>query len=61
METSKNPTKKQTGVRLNMELIKQLKYLSVDLDRPLTDLFDEAVKDLLQKYKAKGKCSVSGH
>lgn len=53
MTTTEKTAKKQTGVRLNPELIKRLKYLSVDLDRSLTDLFKEAVEDLLEKYKAK--------
>jgi predicted DNA-binding protein len=53
MTTTDKPVKKQTGVRLDPDLMKRLKYLSVDLERPLTDLFKEAVEDLLQKYQTK--------
>lgn len=49
--TPEKSTKKQTGVRLSAEQIKRLKYLAVDLERPLTDLYAEAVEDLLQKYE----------
>jgi len=51
MTTIEKPIKKQTGVRLDPELMKRLKYLSVDLERPLTDLFKEAVEDLLVKHQ----------
>jgi uncharacterized protein (DUF4415 family) len=55
MKSTNEPTKKQTGVRLDTDLIKSLKYLSVDLDRSLTDILDEAVRDILKKYQEKGK------
>jgi predicted DNA-binding protein len=51
MTNTDKPEKKQTGVRLNADLLKRLKYLSVDLERPLTDLFEEAVEDLLTKHQ----------
>jgi len=51
MTNTDKPEKKQTGVRLSADLFKRLKYLSVDLERPLTDLFEEAVKDLLAKHQ----------
>jgi predicted transcriptional regulator len=43
--------KKVTGVRLDPELVKRLKYLGVDLDRSLTSLLEEAARDLLKKYE----------
>ncbi len=59
METPKDSIKKQTGVRLDANLIKNLKHLSVDLDRSLTDILDEAVRDILKKYQKKGKKSLN--
>lgn len=53
MTTTEKPTKKQTGVRLDPELMKRLKHLSVDLDISLTDLFKEAIEDLLAKRSKK--------
>jgi predicted DNA-binding protein len=44
--------KRQTGVRLDAESIKALKHLSLDLGRSYTSLVQEAVEDLLKKYKA---------
>lgn len=44
---------KQTGVRLDSELIKALKHLSIDKDRPFNSLVSEAVQDLLKKYSKK--------
>lgn len=32
-------------------LVKRLKYLAVDTDRPLNSLLEEAIKDLLDKYE----------
>jgi hypothetical protein len=55
METKKEAIKKQTGVRLDADLMKELKYLSVDLERSLTDILDEAVRDILKKYQAQVK------
>jgi len=53
METIAKPTKKQTGIRLTSDTIRELKYLAADTDRNLSDLVEEAVKDLCLKYKAK--------
>lgn len=40
----------QTGIRLQPDLLKALKHLSVDLNRPLNVLVEEAIEDLLTKY-----------
>lgn len=45
----KNP--KMFSTRLDPDLIKAIKYLGLDLDRPVKDLAEEAFKDLLKKYK----------
>lgn len=42
---------KMFSARLDPDLIKTIKYLSLDLDRPVKDLTEEAFKDLLKKYK----------
>jgi predicted transcriptional regulator len=44
---------KQTGVRLDPELIKAVKHLAVDSDRSFASLISEAVEDLLKKYSKK--------
>ena len=46
---------KQTGVRLDPELIKAVKHLAVDTDRSFSSLVSEAVADLLKKYSKKNK------
>ena len=51
MINSEKQIKKQTGVRLDSSLIKELKYLSIDRECSLTELFEEAVKDLLEKHR----------
>ena len=47
--------KKQVSFRIEPAIIKKLKFLAVELDRSLTDLFMEAIHDLLEKYKARVK------
>ncbi len=43
--------KKQISFRVEPKLIKKLKFLGVEEDRSLTDLFVEAISDLLKKYE----------
>jgi predicted transcriptional regulator len=49
----KKVVRKQTGVRLDDEMIKTLKHLAVDTERSLSSLITEAVQDLLKKYSRK--------
>ena len=42
--------KKQVSFRIEPTVIKELKYLGVEQDRSLTELFLEAIADLLKKY-----------
>jgi predicted transcriptional regulator len=42
--------KKPVTFRIDTDIIKKLKYLALDLDKTLTDLFLEAIQDLLKKY-----------
>jgi predicted DNA-binding protein len=45
--------RKQSGVRLSNDLLKRLKHLSIDLERPFNTLIEEAAEDLLKKYSKK--------
>ncbi len=47
--------RKAYGLRLDQALMKDLKYLGDDQDRNMNDLVEEAIRDLLKKYKKKGK------
>ena len=47
--------KKHVTFRIDPAIIKKLKFLAVEEDKTLTDLFLEAIQDLLNKYKKKGK------
>ena len=40
----------ELGFRVDPATIEKLKFLAVELDRSLTDLFLEAIYDLLEKY-----------
>jgi len=42
--------KKQTAIRLDGALIKDLKRLALDLDRSYTSLIEEGIKLVLAKY-----------
>jgi predicted transcriptional regulator len=46
--------RKPVTFRIDPVIIKKLKYLALDYDRTLTDLFLEAIQDLLGKYEKKG-------
>ena len=43
--------KKQVSFRIEPGIIKELKYLALEQDRNLTDLFMEAIEDLLVKHR----------
>ena len=42
--------RKVFSTRIDQGLIKELKHLAVDEERPLNDLLEEAIQDLLMKY-----------
>ena len=46
--------KKQVSFRLDRGTIKLLKFLAVEQERSLTDLYVEAIHDLLKKYRKEG-------
>lgn len=45
--------KKMFATRVDEEALKQLKHLAVDTDKSLGSLFEEAIQDLLEKYRKK--------
>jgi predicted transcriptional regulator len=47
--------KKVFSTRVNEDRIKDLKHLAVDTERSLGDLLEEAIQNLLKKYKKKAK------
>lgn len=55
MARDKAATKKAYGLRLEQTLMRELAHLGVDEDRWLNELIEEAVRDLLKKYKEKRK------
>lgn len=47
--------KKTFSTRIDEDRLKALKHLAVDLDKSLGVLLEEAIEDLLKKYKKKKK------
>ncbi len=45
--------KKTFSTRLSEDRLKALKHLSVDTDKSLGTLLEEAIEDLIKKYKKK--------
>ena len=45
--------KKQVSFRIDPGIIKKLKFIAVEHEKTLTDLFLEAIQDLLKKYNKK--------
>ena len=45
--------RKVFSTRIDEDRIKELKHLAVDSDKSLGTLLEEAIKDLLKKYKEK--------
>lgn len=41
----------QTGFRMRPDIIRNLKHLSIDLNKPLNILLEEAAEDLMRKYE----------
>jgi len=51
-------TRKNLSTRIENDLQKSIKILAINLEKPLNDLLEEAIQDLLKKYentKAKKK------
>jgi predicted HicB family RNase H-like nuclease len=43
--------RKPLGIRINPEMIKQIKHLAIDKGIPLNILVEEAIEDIFKKYK----------
>lgn len=56
MKDDESPaSKQQLGVRINTSLVVEAKVLAVRQQRRLNDLIEEALRDLLKKYREKSK------
>ena len=47
--------KKKATFNIDPQVMKDLKYLALDQDKTLTDLFTEAIELLFKKYKKKSQ------
>ena len=47
--------KKMFATRIRNDLLKRLKHLSVDEEKSISDLTEEAIKDLLEKHEKEPK------
>jgi predicted HicB family RNase H-like nuclease len=45
--------KKQLGVRIDLDTIKKIKHLAIEKGVPLNTIVEEALMDVLKKYKQK--------
>ena len=43
------------STRIDVERLKQLKHLAVDTDKSLGHLLEEAIEDIVEKYKNKAE------
>ena len=41
--------------RIDLAILKELKHLSIDAGKPISDLTQETVRDLLKKYEKQDK------
>ena len=46
-------TKKIFSTRIDADRLKELKHLAVDTDKSLGNLLEEAIADIVKKYKIK--------
>ena len=49
--------RKSLSTRIENDLQKKIKKLAIDLEKPLNDLLEEAIQDLLKKYEKNEKVS----
>ena len=47
--------KKPLSTKIDNDLQKEVKKLAIDLERPLNDMIEEALRDLLLKYQNDNK------
>ena len=49
MELKAQP--KMFSTRISADLLKEIKHLSVDLEKPISEIVEEALRELLKKYE----------
>ena len=54
-EQGTGKSKRQIGPRIDENLSKEVRILAIQESRGFNDLIEEALRDLLKKYKEKGK------
>lgn len=47
--------RKPLSTKIENDIQKEIKKLAIDLERPLNDVLEEAIQDLLKKYEKKPK------
>jgi predicted transcriptional regulator len=47
--------RKNLSTRIENDLQKSIKILAINLEKPLNDLLEEAIRDLLKKYEKQEK------
>ncbi|MBW1730140.1 MAG: hypothetical protein JRH08_01995 [Deltaproteobacteria bacterium] len=52
--------KKMFSTQVKNELLKEFKKLAIDLERPINDVLEEAMLDLLEKYGIEFKVETQG-
>ena len=55
MARDKSDHRKAYGLRLDQPLMRELSHLAVDEEKWLNQLVEEAIRDLLKKYREKRK------
>jgi len=55
MKQVKSVIRKTYATPLNVDLMKKVKHLAIDLERNHNSLIEEALSDLLEKYEKKAK------
>ena len=45
--------RKPLSTKIENDLQKEIKKLAIDLERPLNDVLEESIRDILKKYKKK--------
>lgn len=46
-----HPRRKQFGLRLAIDLMKEIKHLAVDENKPMNFLVEEGLREVLKKYR----------
>lgn len=53
-KTATGPTRMQIGIRVDMDLYDEVKVIAIRQRRRFNDMFEEAMKDLIEKYRKGG-------